>query len=89
MKDGNLIVTVNNQGSAASGPCKTAVDFGNAGFITKPTPPLAPGASANLSLPTPSGCFNPDCDFTIIVDVDNEVMEAGEGNNVASGICIG
>jgi hypothetical protein len=84
-----LIVTVKNQGSAGAGASTTRVDFGAHGFFDKPTPPLAPGATVDLKFPIPPGCFDPDCEFRIIVDVNNTVVEADEGNNFASGNCIG
>lgn len=89
---GEFIVKVANQGTASSGPCKTAVTFHtHQGWVTStvPTPPLAPGATVDLVFPIPKGCYNPDCHFRITVDVDNEVMEAGEGNNYAEGCCLG
>lgn len=88
-EDGNLVVTVRNQGSAAAGPSMTQVDFINFGAMQQPTPALAAGASVDLKFPIPRGCFNPDCEFRIIVDVNNQVVESDEGNNFASGICIG
>ena len=88
-KDGNLIVTVANQGSAGAGPSTTRVDFGAHGVIDLPTPPLAAGASVDLIFPIPPGCFDPDCEFRIVVDVNNVVVESDEGNNFASGICLG
>jgi hypothetical protein len=90
--DGDLVVRVANQGSASSGPCSTAVTFTTRlGFVTstQPTPSLAPGASVDLIFPFPRLCFTPDCYFTITVDSKNEVMEAGEGNNMVKGHCIG
>lgn len=88
-ENGNLLVRVTNQGSAASGPCKTAVDFGRYGIVTLPTPPLAPGASVDLVCAIPRGCYDPDCNFRITVDVNKEVMEETEGNNIANGFCLG
>jgi hypothetical protein len=84
-----LIVTVRNQGTAAAGPSTTRVDFGSHGIVDQPTPPLAPGASVDLNFPIPPGCFDPDCDFRIVVDFGNAVAESDEGNNFASGVCLG
>jgi hypothetical protein len=86
---GNLLVTVSNQGTSGAGPSVTTVDFGSFGTVSMPTPPLAPGASVDLLFQIPSGCFNPDCEFRIIVDANNQVVESNEGNNFASGTCIG
>jgi subtilase family serine protease len=51
--------------------------------------PLAPNASVDLLFPIPPHCFDPDCDFRITVDVANAVAETNEGNNVATGVCLG
>jgi hypothetical protein len=86
---GSLIVTVRNQGSAGAGPSVTRVDFGAHGAVDMPTPALGPGASVDLAFPIPVGCFDPDCEFRIVVDVTGTVVESDEGNNFASGSCIG
>lgn len=86
---GNLLVTVHNQGTDTAGPSTTRVDFGNYGSVDLPTPPLNPGASVTLRVPIPSGCYDPDCQFRIAVDVNNVVAESNEGNNFASGTCLG
>jgi subtilase family serine protease len=57
--------------------------------VDKPTPVLAPGATFDIAFPIPVGGYDPDCDFQIIVDVNNEVSESSEGNNRGSGVCIG
>lgn len=87
--DGNLIVTVTNQGSTGAGPSTTRVDFGAHGAIDLPTPALAAGASVDLKFPIPPACFDPDCEFRIVVDVNNVVAESDENNNFASGVCLG
>jgi subtilase family serine protease len=84
-----LVVTVRNQGTTGAGPSLTRVDFGAYGQFTMPTPPLPPGTSVDLLFPIPPNCFDPDCDFRIVVDVNNDVIESDEGNNFASGTCIG
>lgn len=88
-EDQSLIVTVKNQGSAGAGPSATQVDFLHHGQVVLLTPALTPGASVDLAFPIPPGCFDPDCEFKITVDVNNEVVESDEGNNFASGVCIG
>lgn len=88
-KDGKLIVTVRNQGAGPAGPSVTRVDFLGFGQFTQPTPPLAPGASVDLVFDIPPGCFNPDCEFRITVDANNQVVESNDGNNFASGVCKG
>ena len=54
-----------------------------------PTPPLGSGASVDLNFPIPRGCFDPDCEFRITVDANNQVIESDKGNNFASGTCLG
>jgi hypothetical protein len=89
-REGNtLTVTVRNQGTAAAGPSTTRVDFGAHGISDQPTPPLGPGASVDLKFQIPPGCFDPDCEFRIAVDVSNVMAESDEGNNLASGACLG
>jgi hypothetical protein len=90
IEDGQtLIVTVQNQGAAGAGPSATEVDFGSHGKVVKPTPALGPGASVDLEFPIPRGCFDPDCQFRITVDANNEIVESDESNNFASGTCLG
>ncbi|MGH2775522.1 MAG: CARDB domain-containing protein [Actinomycetota bacterium] len=88
-KENNLTVTVCNHGSAPAGPSVTQVDFGTHGAASVPTPALAEGACIDLKVPIPPGCFDPDCEFRITVDVNNDVDEEIESNNFASGICLG
>lgn len=89
IRDGQLIVTVRNQGTGPAGPSTTEVDFGSHGKVNAPTPALGPGASIDVSVPIPAGCFSPDCHFRITVDALNQVIESNEGNNTASGFCLG
>lgn len=84
-----LTVTVRNQGTGPAGASLTEVDFGRHGRVAQPTPALVAGASADLKFAIPLGCHDPDCQFTITVDANNDVAEADESNNVASGICLG
>ncbi len=88
-KDLTLTVTVKNQGTGGAGPSVTEVDFFAFGKVSMPTPPLGPGASVDLLFPIRPGCFNPDCEFQITVDANNQVNESNEGNNIAKGICLG
>jgi hypothetical protein len=85
----NLIVTVRNQGGSDAGASTTEVDFFQYGKISLPTGSLGVGTSTDLLFPIPLGCFDPNCEFRITVDVLNAVAESNEGNNSASGICIG
>ncbi len=88
-RDLTLTVTVKNQGASGAGPSVTGVDFFAFGKVSMPTPPLGPGASVDLLFPIPPGCFDPDCEFRITVDANNQVNESDEGNNIASGTCLG
>lgn len=88
-KDGMLTVTVCNKGTGPAGPSTTTVDFGQFGRVDAPTPALAPGACVDLAVPIPGGCFDPDCEFRIVVDSAHVLTESDEGNNFASGTCLG
>jgi CARDB len=85
---GNLIVTVKNQGSADGAASTTTVTFAPGGTFSQPTPPIPAGGSVDLTFPIPAACFDPDCDFRIIVDSANQVTESDESNNIASGTCL-
>jgi hypothetical protein len=84
-----LVVTVKNQGTATANPCSTEVDFHRHGKVVQPTGQLNQGDSTDLLFPIPFGCHDPDCEFKITVDVYGEVEESDEGNNVATGVCLG
>ena len=88
-KDSTLTVTVKNQGDGPAGPSTTQVDFLAFGKVTQPTPALAAGASVDLTFAIPPGCFDPNCEFLITVDLNNEVDESDETNNIAKGACLG
>ena len=85
-----LIVTVKNQGNKDANAAPVRVDFspGGASAITDlggvPT-----GGSRSGTFPIPSECWNPDCEFKIVVDPKNTVAESNEANNTAEGRCIG
>lgn len=82
------VVTVRNQGTAPAGPSTTVVDFVTHGTVNVPTPALPAGTSTDLLVPIPPGTFD-DFEFRITVDALNQVSERNEGNNTASGSCIG
>ena len=88
-RDGKLIVTVKNQGTANAGASTTRVDFASGSSATQPTPPIPAGGSVDLLFDIPPNCFQPDCSFRITVDSGSVVDESNEGNNTASGTCIG
>ncbi len=92
-----LTIRVRNQGTEpAFVPTITRVRFA-AGDLTATTPALPPGAAADAIVTIPSGCFSPDCNFTINVDAENAVQEfkhdasdtSHEDNNNVVGRCLG
>ncbi len=87
---GRLLVSVKNQGSANAPASTTTVHFSPGGSFDLPTPPIPAGGTVDLPpLPIPPSCFNPDCNFRIVVDSKHQVVESDEGNNFASGTCLG
>lgn len=88
-ENGELRVTIKNPGTADAGPSKTTVTFG-ATQVTLDTPGIPAGSSTDLLFKIPGNCFDPDCDFMINVDSENQVNEVNnEGNNTANGFCLG
>ena len=87
---GTLVVTVKNQGNADAPPSTTRAIFSPGGTVDIPTPPIPAGVSVDLPpIPIPGVCYNPDCEFTIIVDAKNEVPESNKTNNSVTGVCKG
>ena len=95
---GDLLIYVKNQGNADAPSSEVEVQFLNVkpGYSPKVraqgvTGPLQAGKTSNsvISVKIPDGCFNPDCDFIITVDIVNEVKETNEQNNSVQGACIG
>jgi len=84
---GRLIIRVKNQGTKAAGASVTRVKFFPGGVFDLNFPITAAGATAEVPLPVPGKCWNPDCDYQIKVDVNKQVNEANEANNSASGAC--
>ncbi|HEU4412141.1 MAG TPA: CARDB domain-containing protein [Polyangiaceae bacterium] len=84
---GALVVRVRNAGTAAAGASHTLVDFGNVRYHRN-TPSLAPGASVDLTVTIPSGCFGPDCHFAIEPD-EYDVVDESQESNVVGGTCLG
>lgn len=86
-----LRLYVLNQGGSASPASITSVDFFPSGSVVVPTPPVTAGSVVSLPPVTiPVDCFDPDCEFTIVVDARSDLLEGtGEGNNVAEGRCLG
>jgi hypothetical protein len=84
-----VVVSVKNQGNAASPVSTTAVQFAPGQSFNLATPAIPPGGSAHLDpVNIPAGCFSPDCNFTITVDSANQVKESNANNNSAKGRCI-
>ncbi len=87
---GKLMVTVKNQGTTAAPASATLLEFSPGGPLQVSTPAIPAGASVDLGpLSAPGGCYNPDCEFKITVDSNNQINESNEGNNSANGQCIG
>jgi hypothetical protein len=85
-----LHVTVRNQGNGDAPASTTTVDFLTIGSVAIPTPPIPAGGSVTLPPVTiPPGCFNPDCEFQIMVDSAALIAESNEGNNTVASACIG
>lgn len=93
---GNLKVYVQNQGTADAPSSEVEVKFYMGSGVEKTvrgqgaTGPISKGATATVLVPIPAGCFNPDCDFIITVDIVNEVKESNEQNNSSvQSTCVG
>lgn len=89
---GDLVITVQNQGSGDAGPSIASVRFQVDGpdiISSIGTPPLAAGASTDLAFEIPGGCFSADCNFEIAADSSNVLFEPDEDNNRGAGTCIG
>ena len=86
---GRLMVKVNNQGTTAAQASVTKVEFFPGGIFTLNTPGISPSGTVEMPVNIPAACWNPDCDFQITVDSNNQVDEANENNNSASSACIG
>jgi hypothetical protein len=85
-----LHVTVRNQGNGDAPASTTTVDFLTIGSVAIPTPPIPAGGSVTLPPVTiPPGCFDPDCEFQIMVDSAALIAESNEGNNTVASACIG
>jgi hypothetical protein len=85
-----LRVSVRNGGQSGAPASITTIEFMPGGSLEIPTPPIA--ADAVIELPPvtiPAACFDPDCDFRILVDSRSDVNEAsGEADNAVDGRCL-
>jgi hypothetical protein len=87
-----VIVRVVNLGGTPAPASTTRVDFGSIASFPLPTPGIPAGGFADLiPVEPPSGCFHPDCGFSITVDSTNSIDEgaAGETNNTVVSDCVG
>src|SRR5918995_4234792 len=85
LKNNKLIVVVKNYGKADAAATTTRVDFPGYGSCRdpknrkpqdEPTKALGPGESVELEFDCPSeDCFDPDCEFYITVDANNQLPE--------------
>jgi len=89
---GNLQVHIKNQGTATAGPSTLEVDFGQHGQLLEPIPSLLAGETITIVVPLSvyvASCYDPDCDFEIIVDSEDVIEESNELNNSRTGSCLG
>lgn len=86
---GQLLVTIYNQGVGVAGATKTRVVFANASPADVDTPAITAGSSAEVVVNIPGACFNAsnNCSFTLGVDATSVAPESNEINNNAAGIC--
>jgi subtilase family serine protease len=93
IEGGNLKVYVKNQGDAEATGSEVEVEFYLSNGVQQKeraaTGLISAGATDSVLVPIPDGCYNPDCNFTITVDIVNVVKESNENNNVVDGACIG
>ena len=85
-----LRIAIQNQGQGNAPESMTRVKFSPGGIMDISTPPLQSAERTMLApIRIPAACFDPDCDFTITVDLKAQVNEiTGEENNVTDGRCI-
>jgi subtilase family serine protease len=87
-RNGQLVVTIRNQGVADAVPSTTTVSYPAVGVTSnRPTPVIAAGQNVEVLFPFPTTCG--ECIFTIIADSANpqDVAESNEANNQAQGFC--
>lgn len=83
-----VVVAVENRGQERAGASVTTLVFVPGGSFDVQIPEIETDSSIQLSpIAVPRGCFNPDCDFTILADSRFQVEESDEGNNRADGNC--
>lgn len=93
LENGDLLVTVKNQGLVQAEAFVTRVTFqipeSDDVLVDEIQSMLEPGSSETKNFEIPLGCFAPNCEFTIMVDVDDDNLELNESNNTAQGSCLG
>ena len=84
-----LRIVIQNQGQGDAPASTTRVAFSPGGVLDIPTPPVRAGQRTLLApVLIPAACFDPDCDFRVVVDARNQVDEGnGEENDAADGRC--
>jgi|GEM_PF-3494826 len=91
--EGNmLLIYVDNEGPGSAGNSITRVIFyrtSDTVIEDIDTPPIDPGENIELSVEFPPNVFNPDADFEVILDYDDDVDETNENDNEDIGIIIG
>ena len=91
-EQGRLIVTVKNQGDADATSSVTSVTYSHGGSESVQTDPIGAGDTREVTMtrPIPEDCFAADvCEFQIIVDANNDMVEFDKANNTVSGKCSG
>jgi hypothetical protein len=85
-----LRIVIQNQGQGGAPSSITRVRFSPGGTVDIPTAPLQSAQRQALgAVSIPAACFDPDCDFTIMVDARAQIDETiGEENNMTDGRCI-
>ena len=91
--DDQLLIAVKNQGNANAPESVTRVIFmpgrPDSRAIDKNTLEVSPGQVVNVEpVDIPQDCFaSGECEFTITVDANNQVLEFDKANNTVSGKC--
>lgn len=85
----HLRIVIQNQGQGDAPASTTRVAFSPGGTIDIPTPSVRAGQRTMLApVLIPAACFDPDCDFRVLVDARGQVDEAnGEENDSVDGRC--
>ena len=91
IRNGQLAITVRNQGSLPIGATITQIDYTKTqDSHQRATPGLLPGQAAEVLFPLfGTGCSAGAgaCSFRVLVDSTSSFPESNEANNVAHGIC--